>query len=283
MRATDSEEKLLTALFGPSLKGRASETLAEWWMQQVQLFEQLGVEITHIAGKFKQKPKRMSDHTAYTYRRYRRRFEDELSRDNLVWLDLQGMNTKPDGYIAFDWDAECGLNKDDERGVLSETGIDVRYADKLGDNLVEFLVASMLEITRGFVETKYGYCTMMPRSFMPAGYAIGIMASKAPKMFISDANIWSDKIRRECSRYLRNVHAINVLNASHLDLLVGQERLEDWIKARPARGQLTELAEGLMLWSLVDDEADVGSLRWDAPRVQAVRDELMAYDFFPWQ
>jgi hypothetical protein len=283
VRRDDGEHKLLLAAFGPCLRGTPSQTLAEWWEQQVTLFERLGLQITHISGKFREKPKRLSDHTAYTYTRYQRRFEIELSRGNLAWLDLEAMNTKPHGYVAFDWDAVCGLNDDQKRGASAETGIDLRHLDRLDQSVMGFLKASILETTSSFIDTTYGYCTVMPRSFMPAGYAIGIMASKAPDMLIRDANIWSDSVRRECYRYLRNVFAINVLGRSHLDLKVGEQRLEDWVSSGPSRGTLSELGDNLIVWSLMGADEGWESLRWDAPAVTAVREELMRHKLFPWQ
>jgi len=123
----------------------------------------------------------------------------------------------------------------------------------------------------------------MPKLFMAGGYAIGLASGELPEDMIDDCNAWSRFSGKECDRTLRNVYGCNILNAKHLNISVGDQRLDDWIEGSAGRGHVEPLGDGLFLWTFQEGDDQDAFLKWDYPQVVQVREELKRHDIFPWQ
>lgn len=283
MRRTE-DKKLIFSLYGSHLKGPGQgSVLAEWWEHTEAIAERLGLKITHISGWFAEDAERIKKHKAYSMQRSRKRFAGAVSRGNARALDLDAMNSKPDGYIAFDWDFTAAFGERTDWGILSMVGIDDKYLKHLHGEELASLVGTITQDEIGRMEPLYGYCTVMPRGFLPSGYVIGLGCTGAPDNIRYDANAWMDFAERECDHSLRNIFGYNIVNAKHLDIPVGDQRLEDWIAGGSNRGHILPIGDGLFVWSFQETPEDRRFLQWDYPPVVKVREELAAYKLFPWQ
>ena len=255
-----------------------------WWERVERLGQALGIAPLKVAGWFKERPHRIKDGSSHLLNRSRRRFEEQVHRDNVASLGLERL-TEPGGYCAFDWEftAECG----EGAGVsgLSYVGIDLEFAQFSSDGCssVSAFVDEAVRIGCEFSEVAYGLGFIMPWNFMAPGYAIGLGCGSADKELIHDANEWSMFASKQCGEILRNVFGYNLLNQRHLNIDVGGQRLEEWIKADSDRGRLEPLKEGLFLWTFQQGEDESAFLHWDYPPVVQVREELKRYNIFPWQ
>lgn len=255
-----------------------------WWERVERLGNSLGIPPLKVYGWFKERPHRIKDGSSHLLSRSRKRFEEQAQKDNVLSLGLERL-TQPGGYCAFDWEftAECG----EGAGVngLSYVGIDLEFArfNSDGCRSVSAFVNEVVKIGCEFAEVAYGLGFIMPWKFMAPGYAIGLGCGGADKELIHDANEWSMSASKQCGAILRNVFGYNLLNERHLDINVGGQRLEEWIRADSSRGRLEPLEGGLIQWTFQDGDDESAFLHWDYPPVVKVREELKKYNIFPWQ
>jgi len=243
---------------------------------------ELEVPPNEISGGFKQKPKGLISHNAYKLAKYRNRFVRQLDDANVEYLDL--MRVWPEGgYRISDWDF-CGLyGNNGLAGAIFTVGIDLERLRAIPDASPRgFSQEAMCRNTQ-YVDAKYGFAVSMPKLFMPGGYALGLASGELPEDMIDDCNAWTRFSGRECERTLRNIYGHNVLNTRHLDILVGDQRLEDWIKTSRGRGRIEALGNGLFLWTFQEGDDQEEFLKWDYPPVLQAREELKQYEMLPWQ
>lgn len=278
----DDEDKLVVALCGTEFTSCRTPLFSRWWKNTEALIQSLGLSPTHIYGDFVEKPERMTENKAYSYKRSGRRFREQVSAGNVKSLTIEAMNSKPKGLISFDWDIICDFGEDLPTPIQSLTGIDMKHlADNGKRDILQFLTQRVAE-AREFFGLTYGFAAVMPGDFMPAGYAIGLTTTEAPDMLVYDTAAWRRYAGRECYRLLRNVFGYNILNTKHLDIPVGGRRLEEWIRRNKNRGLLTQIGEELFVWSFQQDADDKEFLQWDYPPVVKVRERLTAHKVFPW-
>jgi len=86
-----------------------------------------------------------------------------------------------------------------------------------------------------------------------------------------------------CGEVVRNVYGYNILNAKHLELAVGRQKLREWIADADYRGRIEPLDDGLFLWTFREGDDQEAFLYWRYPPVVRVREELMKHHLFPWQ
>lgn len=110
----------------------------------------------------------------------------------------------------------------------------------------------------------------------PYSYGIKYCADKVTKAFYyatgdNMVNIYqyenSSLFKRECpgrfnglqrykSTMLRMVYSINVINAHHLDIIIGNVSLKKWISTDEKHGSLEVLENNLWLWTVEDTHID---------------------------
>jgi hypothetical protein len=139
-----------------------------------------------------------------------------------------------------------------------------------------------LELAKS-IEVNYGFAVIMPRDFLPAGYAIGITTGFAGAKLLHDTAAWRNHAERECGHLLRNLYGWNILTPAHLVIDIGGMPLKDWINASSNRGRLYEIAPPLWCWTFEDLTEGNEYLRWECEAVEAIRRELEGYQLFPWQ
>ena len=270
--------KLVVAHYGRQTPEDPVAAFTEWsgWVAK-----HIGVE-THLTANFLGPAEGLKDGAAYRSDKYRAALVAELERGNVAQFTLTSMASKPEGYIAFEYDWTAVL--DVTAGRFGPACVLVLDADREQSDLdVDALLDAYGALARRMIATGYGFATAMPQDFMPIGYAIGLACGGAPEEFVYDANAWRRYARKECDRSLRNVLGYNLLNDAHLGLDVGGEPLNAWVSAGSERGRIEPLDDGLFLWTFQEGDDQESFLHWDYPPVVAVREELKRHRIFPWQ
>ncbi len=273
--------QIVVSLYG-ELVGPASAALRDWWNETEAWATALKVPPNEISGGFKQKPKGLVTHNGYTLARYRSRFVQQLDRANIEYLALMRVWPKG-GYRTSDWDFFGLYGPDDSAGAVFTVGVDIARLHEVPDASSYGFSQEAVHRSSRYLNPRYGFAVAMPRLFMAGGYAIGLASGELPEDMIDDCNAWSRFSGRECDRTLRNVYGFNVLNAKHLDISVGDQRLENWIEACAGRGRIEPIGDGLFLWTFQEGDDQEAFLNWDYPPVVQVREELKQHDIFPWQ
>lgn len=285
-----TDEQLVFVLLG-GLSSPGPASLRTWWRGTEEWAAALGIELDRIAGWFGRKPNRMSSEGTYSLRRYRKRFESELSAGNLDQLTLKAASPGAK-YVALDWLFSSNYGRRGQPGPegIFDVGIQVPRLHESGGVPPVGFVQTALRRARAFIHGVYGFAVTMPRCFMPSGYILGLATVRMPENLRKDANacIRYDSGRAcgsdvYCDRVIRNVYGWNVLNRKHLDIAVGRQRLSEWVSGADWRGRITDIGDGLFLWSFDEAGDDEQFLRWDHPPVMRVREALQEYGIFPWQ
>lgn len=268
--------KMMIAVYGKSPTEAVPRSFIAW---KQWIGEKLGLP-THIEGTFVSPSKGVKNDNAYKYKRYHSQFDEEVKNENVKMLTLTSMSSKPKGYIAFEWDWTARLGITDNRhGPVAILGVDV--GDYIPSNL-EF-IDQYVQLVTPLIDAKYGFVVVMPQTYMPAGYVIGLACKGAGEKFVYDANSWRRFARKECDQSIRNIFGYNILNSKHLDILVGGQRLEEWIQASSNRGKIKPLNDGLYLWTFQEEDCKNEFLLCDYGSVISVRETLSQYQIFPWQ
>jgi hypothetical protein len=273
--------QLVVSMYG-DLVSPAFPPFGDWWEEMEVWATELKVPPNEISGGFKEKPKGLVSHNAYKLVRYRSRFAQQLDEANIQYLEL--MRVWPEGgYKTSDWDF-CGLyGPDRPAGAIFTAGVDLGRLHASAHASPRGFSQEAVDRSRRYLSTKYGFAVTMPVLFMGGGYAIGLSSRELPDDMRWDTNAWARFSGKECNRTLRNVYGYNVLTSNHLDISVGGQRLEDWVKASHERGHLEPLGEELLLWTFQEGDDQEAFLVWNYPPVVRVREELKRYDIFPWQ
>jgi len=273
--------QVVVSIYGESVS-LTFGSLRNWWNEMEAWATELKVPPNEISGGFKQKPKGLVSHNGYELARYRSRFIKQLETENIEGLEL--MRVWPEGgYKTVDWDFIGLYGRDRFTDTRFVVGIDVDRLRDLPGASVQSFSQEVIRRSRRYINTQYGLAVSMPRLFMAGGYAIGLSSRELPDDMGWDANAWGRFSAKECDHTLRNVYGYNILNAKHLDIAVGGQRLEDWIKVSNDRGRLDPLPGNLYLWTFQKGDDEEAFLAWDYPPVVRVREELKKYEIFPWQ
>jgi hypothetical protein len=280
------KNRLVVSLYGELEEEGLALSQASWLAELEALARSIGVPLHEIAGSFKETPPTLTKGRHYDIEQFRCQFECQIKSGNVDWLEVSSYG-RQDGYKTLDWEFEAFYGRDDLWGGMMLTGVNLDSVPSgrafFPDAFVEYVVRRC----ESYLRPTYGFAVTMPRSFMPAGYGLGI-AGEMPDELTYDTNAWShysNQKRRaaECDCVLRNVYGLNVLTASHLDNPVGSERLEDWIKSKPHRGHITEVGQGLFQWTFQESDDNEAFLAWDFAPVVRVREELKEHRVFLWQ
>ena len=243
---------------------------------------ELKVPLNEISEEFRQKTKGLVSHNGYKLAKYQNRFAEQLEVNNMEGLEL--MRLWPEGgYRTADWDFIGLYGRDRSTDTRFVVGIDVDRLRDLPGASPQGFSQEVIGRSRRYLNAQYGLAVSMPRLFMAGGYAIGLPSRELPDDMGWDTNAWSRFSAKECDHTLRNVYGHNILNAKHLDIAVGGQRLEDWIKASNEHGRFEPLGERLFLWTFQEGDDQGAFFAWDYPPVVRVREELMRYEVFPWQ
>jgi hypothetical protein len=274
--------RFVVSLYGPTWISEPRVALQDWWQDSEALGQRLGVPPTRISGVFREKPAGLVNNHGCLLRRYRKRFEKQVVAGNVRALGLDRVS-KPKGYMMFDWEFALECGEDPVCGVMYLIGVELSQMRTCGAFDEVALTLDAIAEARKHMEVCYGIAFIMPRGFLPAGYAIGLGCTGAPDNIRYDANAWMDFAGKECDHSLRNIFGYNIVNAKHLDIPVGDQRLEDWIAGGSNRGHISPIGNGLFVWSFQETPEDRRFLQWDYPPVVKVREELAVYKLFPWQ
>ena len=267
---------LINAHYGENRPGNKAAILLEW---KQWVLRQLGPP-TELSASFIERPDGLKEQKSYRNKKYQDMLVDEARKGNVSLLQMISMATTPKGYKMFDWDWEVTIGVADMlNGPICTLGIDLKQLQQEPP----FLIQEYEKLSRPILGTEYGFAAIMPREFMPAGYAIGLGCTGATEEIGDDAASWGRGARKECGHVIRNVFGYNVLNSKHLDIDVGGVRLEDWIGVSADRGRIEPLGDGLFLWTFQHGEDQMDFLQWDYSPVVKVREELQKFNIFPWQ
>jgi len=284
MKKTQQNDKFIVGFHGPCLRksGRVA-ALQRWWSWNEELVGSFELQLTHVSCLFNKKPSRMSGNKAYQLGRNRKRIEKELSAGNVQVLELDTIHSKPDGYIAFDWDHTSSLGDTDRYGAMLLVGIDTQHIDSWDKSRRCAFANEVFGEASATMKVCYGFSTCMPRDYMPLGYALGVACGEAPEEVRYDANSWRHCVQKHSHRLLRNVHGYNVIDANHLAIRVGDLSLEQWIRQDASRGKIDSLNGSLYLWTFEDLSENAEFLDWNFAPIEEVRRELSEHRIFPWQ
>jgi len=274
-------DKLVIGLYTASVdKGPDAQCIGKWWQYQESFVEHLGINIKSIAGYCREKSTGLTDRL-YSLKRSRSRFENQINNGSLTWLNLQTMDTLPDGVLTSDWDytSMFGILGTDHNAHIVY-GFDMGLFNNITPQELNRLIHGLIADGFGFMDIKYGFCTIMPRNFLPGLYALGMGSSAAPEYLIRDANAWTIAGKKQCDTIIRNVYGLQVLNSQHFKLQVGDQPFNEWVISSPRHGRLIECHEDTFLWSFRSNADDVAYLQWNASAVVHSMKELMGYDFF---
>jgi hypothetical protein len=262
--------------------GRAAQIRAGFEFAN-EIFDSFGLNITNISCACLEERANIQKHKGYSYREMKLHILEELEKGNLAYLHVSHVPNVQGAYAAYDWKVFIKIGTSTEAALASfQLGIDLDCLDlspqgSTLDGLLGVSTTMSQIITAG-----YGFATIMPREFLPAGYTTGL-AGRAPRKIVWDANSWARGAWKEFAARLRNVHGLNFVNRHHLLQKVGEQTLEEWITSSVDRGILTPWENNLHLWSFANTGEWPDFDRWDNPKIVSVRDELEQYDFFPWQ
>lgn len=274
-------EKLVIVFYGPDFGNVClRDALTTWWNWTDGVCRTLDIAPTHIAGTFGDKPNRLKEYYTYSMKRSKSRFQEQLETDNVMWFALDVLDDRK-AYIAFDWTltSSCGLCK---RGGRALFGLDCDAVSLWDAHTLASFMKQCLE-SANCIRINYGFATIMPRDFLPAGYAVGITTDAAGARLSYDTTAWCRYAERECGHVLRNLYGWNILTPAHLAIDIGGTPLKNWINASPKRGKLYEIAPPLWCWSFEDITEGKEYLKWECEPVEAIRRELEGYQLFPWQ
>jgi hypothetical protein len=246
--------------------------------------KEYGVAIEQVSCECRIPRKGIKAHKLYDYGRAGPRILKEGREGNLTYLSLYSIPTRQDAFAAFDWLFFVGVGLyEPVRLVTMQVGIDIDILHAIGaGSSTTRGIVDLCESVCKLISGRYGFVTIMPRDFMPAGYATGLLG-RAPEKLVWDANSWSRGAWKQYAEVLRNVHGINFVNAHHLEQHVGNRTLGEWIKTSRSRGVIEPWETGLFLWSFADSQGWPEVAMWDNSVVVNAREELEQHNYFPWQ
>ena len=283
MMCVSRDDRLVVALYGNGFGGHGgAEDLLRAWDLSERLARSMGLPPTHIDAVFRQKPKGLIDGNGYSLRRYRRRFEGEVRAGNVKTLGLDRMAHRG-GFAMLDWEFASLLGEDPFASGAFIVGVQLCRIGGLRRGRVREIVDGVIDGATQCMKVLYGFAVVMPRAFMPMGYASGVASTELPDGFKYDVTAWVQSSGKRCGQTLRNVFGYNVLSAAHLQIPVGTQRLDQWIGLEPSRGRVEPKADELYVWTLEQYPGEMSFFRWDGPTVTRTRRALALHGVFPWQ
>lgn len=102
-----------------------------------------------------------------------------------------------------------------------------------------------------FLKPKYGYCFQRLFKHGPLWYPFGIGSGNISDQESRELSNWGLKYRKEeyCKTGdFRDIYPLNILSQPHLDRMIDNQRLEDWILSDAQRGELEKLEDDLWSW-----------------------------------
>ncbi len=279
--SSGSGSKLLACLYGP-LTEALPEQLNEFARYAISEFSSFGLNVTNISCASARSLPQIENHKTYEFAVAGERILTETQCGNVQQLTIESIPTES-SYVALDWKVylSCGVSSAVRLNVFT-FGVDAEVLGQRRRILGFSDICQTVKRAAAIVHPRYGFMTIMPRAFLPAGYAVGL-AGRAPDELVWDANSWSRGAWQAYDTQLRNVHGANIVTSEHLDQPVGDQRLRDWIEADHARGRLTSWADALELWSFEFNEQWPAFLRWDQSSQRSARLKLQEFGLFPWQ
>jgi hypothetical protein len=259
-----------------------ANTFRRWWGEIEAWAERLGLAPCEVSGSFGTKPKGLINYNAYDLSRHRKRFEKEVDSGNVNSLSLTRLCDKW-VYRSEDWEFDASLALKSARGTMFDLGVRV---DRLrGDDGATPPALSMEAFRRGtgFIQCLYGFAVIMPKTFLAAGYTLGLGGGDMPDELVFDASVWRSGASAQCGMILRNVHGLNLLSREHLSIPAGDRTLREWIDGASYRGRLIPFTDDLYLWTFQEGSDQEAFLHWGYPPVVRVREELRKFRLFPWQ
>jgi hypothetical protein len=278
------DQLLIIARYGDKHSFAPQLDFTKWLREQEMLVSSFGSHLTHILASFIKKPLGLKENDVYCLPRAKKKFENEIERSNVLSLGFNTMISEPKGSMIFDWDYTSWLGSSPDCNLMSIIGVDIKLLKGQKKRFIQELIEQTLINDCTQFDVNCGFSAIMGRDFGPAAYATGLAAGDAPDFLLYDANAWMRFAGKQCNYRLRNVFGYNVLNCKHLDIRVGNKRLEEWIKGDPYRGQIKKLNDKLSVWTFAQDMDmnDTKYLKWNYPPVVKVRKELEKYRIFPW-
>jgi hypothetical protein len=106
------------------------------------------------------------------------------------------------------------------------------------------------------LQPSYGVGFKRTHGWGPSYYAMGLGCEGAPQEENDRARSWGIFLRSNLflHGFIGGVYPWNFLTTSQLRIQVGKGPLEQWIQAKPHRGQLHVVAQNVVLWTVPDDE-----------------------------
>lgn len=272
---------LVVAGYSCNSKHIPPELFERWWEDQSQHGERLNHRINTLYASFRSKPRGLKDHKLYRSQAHRQRLKDEIKRNNLLSL---GMECLPDAYelASFDGSISSYYCEDEEAGISMVNAFRTEVFQNESVSAADS-ACSILERYNTYHPVEYGFATIMPANYMPAGFAIGLSTTTADRLVRRDATTWRRFASSQCDIRIRNVFAINYLSETHLAIPVGSVALGDWIRQTAQRGRLVFLGSRQYCWTIGEDDGTEDWLRWNSLAIQEVRSQLAEWSIFPWQ
>lgn len=222
---------------------------------------------------------RLKNNKTYDYRRIRRVAQQAVDDGAIRTFTLYGVEQPDFKQLSFDWTLlySAGSYFSKVSNVfLVQAGVDCSFMQPMA---IQEKVSNVMETFLDHNSLVYGHVFLMPCSFHPAGYGIGL-AGDAPSTLVKSINRWRVSLPRWGLSIPRDVFPLNYLSDQHLKRTVGSKTLEAFIQ--DGNGRLSTLGPNLFEWRIAAKEGDCLDLVWDQPEVLRIRSELISHGFFPW-
>jgi hypothetical protein len=268
-------DKFVLCFYSTPSDNDVSCLLDRSWGYALDFFSKFDVDIKSCSYGLGEKVRGLKAFELYDFRRVEKKARSEIERGNLRHFSFYDVEKGDSKSPAFDWDIlfDCGVFM--PMGIfIFQLGVDVQILDQKIGVLSNWLTDIKHEV-EGYLDPIYGHGFVMPSSFLPSGYALGVMGN-APDFFLYDVNSWRKGCSHSCKSKVRNIHPLNYLNDEHIGLLNGSGIA---LQAKIVTGGENELSQ----FSLGGASDSLESLLWNNSEVMDVRRELEDRSFFPWQ
>jgi hypothetical protein len=142
------------------------------------------------------------------------------------------------------------------------------------DRIEEFLEAAKQACE--LLQPQYGISYRRKFWFGPELYGMGMRFNGNTALDDENMEMWSLMMSHEAYTLLRTVYPWSFLTKTQLDLKVGDVRLEDWIRAKPGRGDLSPFTNQVTLWTV--PEKDIHPVRDELWKAGVVLDRKRHFD-----